>query len=129
MLSMLGFDTEFVEKKIWGWKYNAYRDHYLCVDLCYVNKDGHCSWHYHNHQYNAFLVLFGKLQVIREYSPESDKKIISTIGVGCASRKTRIHPLHNHKFEALENTIFLEIGSVRYDQDDIIRDHQDLGGA
>ena len=122
-------DPNFVEIKPWGTKYNLYTDHFTSTDVCWVKAGGHCSWHFHEHQYNAFFVLSGRLKIIREYKPESSNKVIQIIGTQEEHRRAFIHPLHKHKFIAHDGEcVFVEMGNVRYSKDDIFRDQTDLGG-
>ena len=115
------YNSDFLEKKNWGWKYNIYTDHFIGIDFCFAKKGGESSWHFHDHQYNMFLVTAGRLRITREAAPESDKRITFVIGDGCKDRVTRIHPAHTHKFEVLEDVSFIEVMYVRLDRNDITR--------
>ena len=123
LLSLLkkNWDEKFVEKKKWGFKYNIYADHYMAIDICFVKEGGFSSWHVHQHQFNSFIVLLGKLTVTRQYNLENKRNIEIAIGPDESSRKTMVFPQHRHSFLAIKETIFIEVGTVKYSRDDIER--------
>lgn len=49
--------------KPWGWSQEVYRDELTRVVRIHVKPGGFCSWHKHERQDNAFLVLSGELTI------------------------------------------------------------------
>lgn len=111
-----------IQGKVWGETSPLFDKNNVEVHYCEINKGGYCSKHLHKLKYNRFVVLKGKLQVTiwKEYSKEILLDV-STLGAG---DETTVPPGDFHKFEALEDTVMLEIYWVELDKNDIIRlDH------
>lgn len=100
------------------------------VEIHYVNivKGGYCSKHKHESKFNRFVILKGKLKVTiwKEYANE----ILEDITYIGAGDECTVPPGDFHKFEAIDDTVLLEIYWVELSKNDIVRlDHGGIFNA
>ena len=107
--------------KIWGntmlaFAWNDTEAHLMC------NKVGYrCSRHYHNHKWNRFLVVTGRLKItMYQQDGTTDETIIGP------NQVSDVPPGVEHCFEVLEDTHAMEFYWVGLEADDIVR--SDEGG-
>ena len=122
-------NPDFMKFKNWGYKYIVHDSPSCQIHLCGIKKGGYSSWHYHNHRFNRFIVLEGKLQIIIKPKCDVDllRKSVYLIGDKQDTRKFDIKPGVVHKFQALTNVQLLEVYYTVCSDKDIIR--QDKGGV
>ncbi len=107
--------------KRWGTTQCFFEDKYVDINLIRVNKGGYCSKHCHKNKWNRFIVLSGKLKITLYRESGEDATIL---GIDMA---TDSPPKILHKFEALEDTIAIEVyWTDGLDPNDITR--KDSGG-
>lgn len=104
-----------VQGKVWGTTQCIFGDNNVEVWRINVKKGGYCSEHRHRNKYNVFYVECGRLQVTVTKDGMNDITILTS------GMSTSIPPGEQHRFEALEDTIALEIYYIRLDPDDIER--------
>lgn len=109
------------EGKVWGSTQLALRHNNVEAHSIIVKCGGYCSKHHHDHKWNRFLVLQGKL-VVRIFRDDMVDETI--VGVG---QITDVRPGLVHQFEALEDTLAMEFYWVDLDPGDIDR-HGTTGG-
>lgn len=105
--------------KIWGERRRIYLDDKTEIDLLYVKKNTFCSTHYHEAKSNKFYVIQGCIAIRTPYG----SKILN------ANESWIVEPPLKHRFEALEDSIMIEMAFVKegkIDTKDIIREK--LGG-
>jgi hypothetical protein len=129
LFDLENLDSDFTELKDWGWKYNIFSTPFFSVDVCYVERGGYCSLHYHRHKYNRFYVIFGRLRITTEYYNKNiggtEQEMRSYIlGPYEKFRKFEVLPGLKHQFKAEYPTIAIEVESVRCMKDDINRLNQ-----
>jgi len=114
-----------VQGKVWGKTIRWFSKNNVEIHQIYAKKGGFCSKHRHSAKYNKFIILEGKLAITRwsDYgSHELEDVTILNAGEECTAP-----PGEYHRFEALEDTIALEVYWVELDPGDIDRECQ--GGA
>lgn len=89
--------------KKWGHTKCVYEGSYSEVHVIRANKGGYCSKHLHKQKWNRFVVLGGKLKIIL-YKDKGEDVTILTEGMF-----SDVPPGIEHRFEALEDTLCLEI--------------------
>lgn len=97
--------------KIWGTNNEIY-----CNDLCSVNilevkKGGTCSVHTHITKHNVFHVISGQLKI----KTDKGNSILSP------GHSFTVFAGTEHQFQALEDTVAIEVMFVKYDSQDIQR--------
>ena len=97
--------------KCWGANTEIFRNDSVSVNFLNLVKGGVCSWHLHQHKYNTFYLISGKV-VIRTELGETVLNPGNSILVSAPMK---------HQFEALEDSGLIEIMWVSYDQRDIVR--------
>jgi len=112
------------ESKIWGETRCLFSDNNVEVHRIKANKFGYCSIHKHSNKYNIFFVETGKLKVTI-FRDDAGQKIEDITILG-PEEMTVVGPGLLHQFEALEDTVALEIYYVKLNENDIIR--ESLGG-
>ena len=113
-------------RKTWGMNHEIHRDADLHVARIHVQRGGYCSRHYHKAKDNAFLVVQGRLMIIR-YQPDGQVRTTLTPEMGIRSIPAEVE----HRFLALDDeTIAYELyyrqSGVPLNLDDIVR--RDQGG-
>lgn len=113
-----------MQGKVWGFTSQLFRMNNVEMHYIRIGKGGFCSKHVHTHKFNKFIVLEGKLRVCvwKDYG----SAILEDITVICANQETTVTPGDYHRFEALEDTIALEVYWVELSASDIKR--EDHGG-
>jgi quercetin dioxygenase-like cupin family protein len=83
-----------------------------------VKKGGVCSKHKHKYKWNGFYVTSGqlKIKVWKNNYELVDETILST------GEYTKVSPGEYHQFEALEDTVAIELYWAEFDHNDIERD-------
>jgi len=93
------------------------------ITILYLEPFKRCSWHYHDHAYNQFFVIKGRLQVKTNIGPNNQRNF-TTISEG---QTFTVPPRVTHEFRTYgEPTIIQEIAYVNYETTDIHREV--LGG-
>lgn len=92
------------------------------IHRIHVKKGGFCSRHYHNHKWNRFILINGKLSIKIYHNDEVDETVL------LPNMITDVPPKQYHEFEALEDSDALEVYWVTLDVNDIERDEDQLGG-
>lgn len=103
--------------KIWGKTAKIYDSSNTEMYIAWINNNGQSSKHYHEHKYNYFYVVSGKL-IINVWDKNTDQ--VSAITLGPEDTLTIENKIW-HQFIALESTILIEIYWVEINDQDIIR--------
>ena len=98
--------------KIWGRNSEIYNNDLCSVNVLHVRKKGTCSYHTHKSKHNIFHVLSGQLKIITDIGE-------SVIG---PDQSFTVFAGTKHQFQALEETVAIEVMFVKYSQDDIQRE-------
>ena len=102
--------------KVWGFKYRLLETATTVVDVLTLKKGGFCSWHYHDFKYNLFIVLEGKVNIVRE-----TKKGIKTKTL-LKGEYYAVAPKIQHQFVSKEKSKIMEVMYTNpVLEDDIIR--------
>ena len=105
--------------KIWGETEEIYNNGILSVNVLHVKKGGFCSEHQHARKSNLFHIVSGRLQIVQWQGCTEGEAPDATVAV--SGESTAIPAGVWHQFEALEDTLCLEIYEVRFSGDDITR--------
>ena len=100
--------------KVWGERRRILLDDKNEIDLLYLKKDSFCSTHHHAYKSNKFIVISGSVQIDAEFG-----NIILT-----KNKSWTVNPPIKHRFVALEDSVMIEIASVKdgkIDENDIDR--------
>ncbi|GAG38777.1 unnamed protein product [marine sediment metagenome] len=103
--------------KIWGERRRILLDDKNEIDLLYLKKDCFCSTHAHKYKANTFYVISGSVKIDAEFG-----NIILT-----KNKSWTVNPPIKHRFVALEDSVIIEIASVKegmIDEKDIQRESQ-----
>lgn len=109
--------------KVWGDTQLVFAWNSVEAHVIRINDGGFCSRHSHAAKWNRFVVMRGKLAVRLFYHEHggSDETLLSP------GQVTDIPPNVRHEFEALEDTVAMELYWVPLDPHDIER-HGSQGG-
>ncbi len=107
---------ELRQGKNWGYTTEFFRNAIVSAHHLEVNKGGFCSEHRHQHKFNLFYVISGKLEVTIWRSPQT--KDVTIIEAGQA---TAVSPGDYHMFRGLEKTEAIEVYQVLLIGEDIDR--------
>lgn len=109
--------------KVWGETEEIFRSDTISINLLRIKKGGFCSEHYHHAKVNLFQILSGSLDVYQFPigASEGEKPDRTRLRAGEA---TSIPTGVWHYFQAVEETVCLEIYSVRLVGEDIVRRSQ-----
>jgi len=102
--------------KIWGETTEFFRNALVSAHHLNIKNGGYCSKHSHAHKYNLFYVISGRLKISIWHDEE--KEDVTIIGAG---QSTAVSPGFFHKFEALEDTVCIEVYQVFLEDPDIER--------
>lgn len=104
--------------KVWGETSCLIRNANTELHFIRVTKGGYCSTHLHRHRWNWFFVITGRLEVTVERTDSGtvDHTILK------AGQSTKVPPGYMHEFEALEDTVALELYWVEMAGSDIERE-------
>jgi len=106
--------------KVWGDTHLLEANGVLEFHRINIRQGGTCSKHRHRFKWNGFYVVSGRL-LIRVWKNDYDLVDETVLGPG---EYTRVPPGEYHQFEALEDTVALELYWAQFDHDDIERqDH------
>jgi len=100
--------------KIWGKNTEIYQNESTSVNVLNLVKGGTCSLHHHKFKANIFYVINGKLKVRTEMGEE----------ILLPGQSFQIAPLLKHQFEAMEESVVVEIMFVKYNASDIVRENE-----
>ncbi|KKL21210.1 hypothetical protein LCGC14_2447760, partial [marine sediment metagenome] len=109
--------------KVWGRTQLVFAHNSVETHIVEVIGGFKCSQHSHKHKWNRFIVISGKLAIRMFY--DDGKKADETILD--AWQVTDVPPGVKHEFEALEDTLAIEVYWVVLDAQDIDR-HGTTGG-
>lgn len=103
--------------KDWGYTTEFFRNAIVSVHHLEIKKGGYCSEHIHEHKYNLFYVMSGKLEVtiFREEDAKPDVTILQE------GQFSAVPPDFWHKFKALDDTECIEVYQVFLADPDINR--------
>lgn len=102
--------------KIWGTTETVLSLAHLEIHRIEINPGGYCSWHRHEHKWNAFLVISGQLII------DAEDGTLKT-GLAVASGEiTTVAPGVRHRFTSTPGAVAYEIYYPRELSEDIIRD-------
>ena len=109
--------------KNWGYTTEFFRNAMVSTHHLEIKKDGYCSEHKHEHKFNVFYVISGKLEVIiyRENPKHTMMPDIEDMTVLTEGQTTAIPPGFWHRFRALEDTECIEVYQVLLVGEDIER--------
>jgi mannose-6-phosphate isomerase-like protein (cupin superfamily) len=110
--------------KVWGDTSALFNKNNVEVHLINIKKGGFCSKHYHQHKYNLFIILEGKLKITEWHTNNKDQVTLEDITILQSGMSYYVNPLVYHRFEALEDTKALEIYWVELSESDIVREDQ-----
>lgn len=105
-----------IQAKVWGTTQCLFQSETAEVHLIRPARGGFCSIHEHVGKHNLFYVIAGQLKVT--IFRDNDVRDETVLGPGMA---TTVAPRERHQFEAVEDTIALEIYHIRLDPADIQR--------
>ena len=98
--------------KIWGKNIEIYANDLNSINVLRIKKGGTCSLHSHVSKHNIFHVVSGKLKIectdLGASIIEQDQSFTVLAGT-------------QHRFQALEDTVAIEVMAVQYDDNDIVR--------
>jgi len=105
--------------KVWGTTDDFFANAIVSAHYLEIKKGGYCSKHKHQHKYNQFYVISGKLEIT--IWRDRGLKDTTILEEGDSSA---VPPGFYHKFRALEETQCVEIYQVILQEPDIERcDH------
>jgi len=110
-----------VQGKVWGNTCQLFNRNNVELHYVNINAGGYCSKHLHRFKFNKFVVLSGKLKVTVWNGALEDVTIL------LGNQECTVPPNTLHRFEALEDTLALEIYWTELDANDIVR--IDTGGT
>ena len=107
-------DCERIEK-VWGNSRCIFKSDTSTTHLVNIKRGGYCSEHCHAKMTNRFVILSGKINVTvyRNNIPINNLLTESEI--------FDVSPDIYHRFEALEDSVIIEIYEDKIDKNDIIR--------
>lgn len=108
--------------KVWGTTQLAFAWNGVEAHSIFVKRGGYCSRHSHKNKWNRFVVLSGRLAIRLYHDGQTPDETI--IGNGQVSD---VSPEVMHEFEALEDTMAMELYWTVLDAGDIDR-HGTVGG-
>ncbi len=108
--------------KVWGTTQLVFAWNGVEAHSIRVKKGGYCSRHSHEHKWNRFVVMEGRLKVTIFY--DDGKEDSTTIEAGGVSD---VPPGVRHEFEALDDVLAMEQYWTMLDPGDIDR-HGTEGG-
>ncbi len=100
--------------KIWGTNIEIYANDLNSINVLRIKKGGTCSLHSHTTKHNIFHVISGKLKI--DCGKLGDSVISKDQSFTVLAGTT-------HRFQALEDTVAVEIMMVKYDAHDIHREN------
>ena len=103
--------------KVWGERRRILLDDKNEIDLLYLKKDHFCSTHTHKFKANRFIVVYGSVKIEAEFG-----NVVLT-----KNKAWTVNPPIKHRFVALEDSVMIEIASVKegkIDEKDINRESQ-----
>lgn len=98
----------------WGNRLVTYEDQYKLVTILFLDPLQRCSWHYHDHSFNQFVCITGKvgIKTANGYTTILEPKQIFIVPPGI-----------KHEFQTYEDgAIVEEISFVQYNPHDINRE-------
>jgi len=109
--------------KAWGYTTEVFKSQSVEVHVIEIVKGGYCSIHDHK-KVNIFHVISGKLKV----KVWMENKLIDETIIG-KGETSAVYAGFKHQFEALEDTICLEIYHIFLEPGDINREPGSQGGV
>lgn len=100
--------------KIWGRNTEIFQNESTSVNFLELVRGGTCSRHHHRFKSNIFYVIKGKLRIHTEMGEH----------ILLPGQHLVVSPLLKHQFEAMEETLAIEIMFVKYSPDDIVRESE-----
>ena len=102
--------------KFWGSTEEIFNNGIVAIHLLKINKGGYCSVHKHSYKSNIFYVLKGNLKLsVWKQEDESDDTVL------WEGEMTEVQPHVYHQFKGLTDVECLEIYTVGFKGEDIIR--------
>jgi len=100
--------------KCWGKNTEIFKNDSVSVNFLELVKGGVCSWHFHRHKSNTFHLVSGKVLIKTEHNEMILKPGNSML----------VQAPLKHQFEAIEDSMMIEVMHVSYDAGDIVRETQ-----
>jgi mannose-6-phosphate isomerase-like protein (cupin superfamily) len=126
-------DTATIQplNKAWGLNFAVFQNSNFEVHHAYIKSGGYSSCHCHNHKYNLFYVLSGKLLVhfYRNEETASNNHIAHTVALGYGERLI-VPPKVWHRFQSVDDMdvdLIEAYWAESVDPSDIVR--KDIGGT
>ena len=94
-----------MEGKVWGMTQKFLDNPFCSFHVIDIKKGGVCSKHLHQHRWNGFYIIQGRL-LIRTWKNTNTLEDLTTL---CTGQWTQIPPGEFHQFEALSDTKAIEI--------------------
>ena len=110
--------------KIWGKTQELFNKNNVSVHRLEIKRDTFCSLHKHEHKHNIFFVEQGQLKIII-YRKDAGSDIVDETILNSGDM-TSVENGLLHRFEAIEDSVILEIYYVELDKNDIVREN--VGG-
>ena len=101
-----------VKQKVWGHNIEIYANTTVSVNILRVEKGGTCSLHTHKTKHNLFYVISGELKL--SVFPQ-DLRVLH------AGDECRVVAGEEHRFQAIQDTVVVEVVFAELDSEDIHR--------
>jgi len=109
--------THEVENKVWGTTSKIHDNNLSKTSVLEIKRGGTCSWHYHEHRYNVFYVVSGKIVVRWCPSKHGEKHELYLL----PGNSLIIAPGESHEFMAMVDSIVVEVDYADNRPGDIVR--------
>lgn len=108
-----------IQGKVWGSTRTIFDKNNVMINYLVLDK-GHawCSKHHHQHRYNMFYLISGKVKIS---TWKNDYDLVDEVILE-PEQGTAVSFGEKHRFEVLEDSVMLEIYWVELDPKDIVRD-------
>jgi len=111
--------------KVWGETEEIFNNGTVSVNVLKIRRGGYCSEHQHAQKTNLFHIISGKLSISQwRGCSEGEGPDLTVL---CGGQSTLVPIGVWHKFQAIEDTLCIEIYAVKINGDDITRRNQ--GGS
>ena len=105
--------------KIWGNTRTIIENPSFALHQIFIKRGAFCSMHKHEHRFNGFLVISGRLQITVK---KNDYDLVDVTELGPGDF-TVVPPGEFHQFRGLEVTTAVEYYWTELDSSDILREN------